>query len=136
MRYANSVLGITVQALFQFICYFGSFILSRGKNPTKRFLTSCPEHSKETKLLGPKGVPTARGTHCGDGAVRPEPGQEEHTAAGAGPHPAPTVSCSPIPGSQRVGGTQLVLTAAWLTQGHRFARASSQRSGAHHENAK
>lgn len=54
MRYSNAVLGITVQMLFQFISYFGSFNLSRGKNPTRRFLTFCPERSTKTKLFGPK----------------------------------------------------------------------------------
>lgn len=95
MRNSNTVLGITVQALFQFICYFGSFILSRGENPTNRFLTFCSKRSKETKLLWSKGIPTAR-SPCGDGAVRPEPRQEECSAAGAEPHPAPTCSCSLI----------------------------------------
>lgn len=35
MRYSKAGLGITVQMLFQFISYFGSFNLSRGKKPNE-----------------------------------------------------------------------------------------------------
>lgn len=81
MQYSNAALGITVRLLSQFITYFGSFNLSKGKKknpsqPTIRFLTFCPEYSVKTKLVGSKAKAPDQGQPAdgGGGFVRPREG--------------------------------------------------------------
>lgn len=55
MRYSKAGLGITVQMLFQFISYFGSFNLSRGKKTQRGdFLLFVPNAAQKQSCLDPK----------------------------------------------------------------------------------